>query len=201
MALARDAALRALVRFLAATAAAGTVAVVSQQQLVAAALPVFRAWLGYIDDTYRTLDLSVVNIDGELVAQRVATPAHAHVMGDAIVYPNPATRLISRIAAGVVLEPLVLALGLLVAWPWRSAAELALRFVVATPLTLTVVLLDAPTVLYGFTWHQEMSLLDPHHFSPLASWAIMMNAGGRFVLTVVATALATLAASALCDPA
>jgi hypothetical protein len=194
--LARDAAQRALLRFLAATAAAGVVAVVSQQQLVAAALPVFRAWLGCIDDTYRTLDLSVVDVDGELVVQRVATPAHPHAMGGQVVYADSRTRLTSQAAAGLVLQPLVLAVGLLVVWPWRSAAELALRFAVTTPLMLMVVLLDVPMMLYGVMWYQEISLLDPNRFSPLAYWADLMNAGARLVLTVVAVTLATLAASA-----
>ena len=194
MELTRDPTLRALIRFLAAAAVAGTVAVVAQDRLVAALMPAFREWLGWIDDTYRTLDLSVTDVDGEFVVQRVATLARPHAIGERVVYPEADARLVSRAAAGLVLQPLVLAVGLLVAWPWRSAAELAIRFAVATPLTLMVVLLDVPMLLYGSLWYQEISMLDPGRFSPVAYWADIMNAGGRFVLTVVATALAILTA-------
>ena len=187
---ARDFALRALARFLAAATVAGIVAVVWQQQLVAAAMPAFRAWLGTIDDTYRTLDLSVVNVNGELVVQRIATLARPHPVGEAIAYADADTRLTSRAEAGLVLQPLVLAVALLIAWPWRGAAELAARFALATPLTLAVALLDVPMMLYGFMWYQEISVLDPDRFSPLVCWADIMNAGGRFTLTVVACSIA-----------
>jgi hypothetical protein len=190
IALPRDKALRALVRFVAAAVVLGTIAVAYQERLVGAAMPLFRAWLGWIDDTYRTVDLSVVNFKGEWVVQRIATPARPHAMGEHVVYTDPGTHLTSQAAAGIVLQPLVLALGLLIAWPWRNAVELAMRFAVATPLALLVVLLDVPMMLYGFTWYQEISLLDPDRFSLLAHWADIMNAGGRFALAVVATTLA-----------
>jgi hypothetical protein len=188
--LTREAALRALMRFVAACVVLGTVAVAFQERLVGAAMPLFRAWLGSIDDTYRTVDLSVLDVKGELVVQRIATPAHPHAMGERVVYTDPGTRLTSQAAAGLVLQPLVLTLGLLIAWPWRSVVELAVRFAVAAPLTLMVVLLDVPVMLYGFTWYQEISLLAPDRFSPLAYWGDIMNAGGRFALAVVAATLA-----------
>jgi hypothetical protein len=195
MMLTRDAALRALARFLAAATVAGSIAVVWQQQLVTAAMPALRAWLGCVDDTYRTLDLSVVDVNGELVLQRIATPARPHLAGEAIVYADAGTRLTSQVAAGLALQPLVLAVALLIAWPWRSAAELAVRFALATPLVLAVALLDVPLTLYGFMWYQEISVVDPHGFSPLAYWADLMSAGGRFALTLAACAPAIAAAA------
>jgi hypothetical protein len=194
-ALLRDGLLRALVRFVAAAVVLGGVATVFQGQLVGAAMPTFRAWLGWIDDIYRTVDLSVVEVKGELVVQRIATPAQPHAIGEQVVYADPVTRFTSQAAAGLVLEPLVLAAGLSMAWPWRSTAELSLRFTITALLTAIVVLLDVPMMLYGFMWYQEVSILDPDRFSLLVYWADIMNAGGRFVLTAVAAALAILAAS------
>jgi hypothetical protein len=60
-----------------------------------------------------------------------------------------------------------------------------------------VVLLDVPMVLYGFMWYQGTSLLDPDRFSPLTSWADIMSAGGRFVLTIAAVTLGISVASIL----
>jgi hypothetical protein len=54
-----------------------------------------------------------------------------------------------------------------------------------------------PLMLYGAAWYQEVSLLDPDRFSPIAYWADFMNAGGRFVLTIAAAVLSVLAASSL----
>ncbi|HEX4585997.1 MAG TPA: hypothetical protein VH183_14305 [Burkholderiaceae bacterium] len=184
-----------MVRFVGAAIVLAFAAVAFQAQLVGTTMPLFRAWLGAIDDTYRTVDLSVLDVKGEFVVQRIATPAHPHAMGEHVVYTSADTRLTSQAAAGLVLQPLVLALALLIAWPWQNAVELSVRFAVATPLTLLVVLLDVPMMLYGFTWYQEISLLDPDRFSPLACWADVMNAGGRFALAVVAATLSIFAGS------
>ncbi len=186
----RDVLLRALVRFVGAAVVLGALAVVLQGRLVGATLPMFRAWLGWIDDTYRTVDLSMIDLKGELVVQRIATPAHPHAIGGVVVYNDERSSLSTQVAAGIVLQPLVLAVALLIAWPWRSAAELALRLAAATPLMVLVMLLDVPMMLYGFIWYQELSAVDAARFSALAYWADMMNAGGRFVLAIAAAALA-----------
>jgi hypothetical protein len=189
--------LRALLRFVAAALLVGSVAAAFQGELVAAAMPPFRIWLGWIDSTYRTIDLSVANANGELVVRRLATPAHPHAVGGEVVDGDPSQPIATQAAAGLVLQPLVLALALVVAWPWRSAAELAVRVTVAAPLALLIALLDVPLMLYGVAWNSELALLDPSAFSPLVYWADFMNAGGRFALTVAAVAVSVWASSAV----
>jgi hypothetical protein len=192
-----DAVPRAAVRFLAGAALLGALAVGFQQRLIDAALPLFGAWLNVVDSTYRTIDLSVVTLGGQTMVQRVATLAHPHAVGKRVAYGDASTRIESRAASGIVLQPPVFASALLLAWPWRSALELALRFAIASPLLLLVMLLDVPMILYGVAWSDEVSALDPGGFSLLATWADLMNAGGRFVLTAVAVALAVRVAAAL----
>ena len=192
----RDGALRTLLRFVAAALVLGSGAAVFEDRLVAAAMPPFRGWLSWIDSTYRTIDLSVTRVNGEAVVQRIATPAHPHVAGDNVVYADPRTRITTEAAAGIVLQPLVLAMALVLAWPWRTAPELAVRMALATPLAVAVVLLDVPLILVGVAWYDELSLLGQTAFSPLVYWADFMNAGGRFALTVVAVAVSVWASAA-----
>jgi len=46
-------------------------------------------------------------------------------------------------------------------------------------------------------FEESSALLEPGALSPLAKWADLINAGGRFVLAIAVAALAELAASAV----
>lgn len=197
MPLSHDALLRALLRFVAAALVFGSAGAAFEDRLVAAVMPPFRIWLGWIDSTYRTLDLSVAQVSGERVVRRLATPAHPHAVGGNVVDADPGTMTTTQAAAGLVLQPLVLAAALVLAWPWRSATELAARVTIGAPLALMVMLLDVPLLLYGVAWNSELKLLDPSAFSPLVYWADFMNAGGRFALTLAAVAVSVWASEAV----
>ncbi len=180
---------RAIVRFLLAGAILTALAVIYQDAVVNALLPVFRAWLLIVDDTFWTVDLSLVQENGETVVRRLASLSDHLVYSNAPIRPNPDMQLKNSAAAGIVLQPLVLGFALLAAWPWRQNIELACRFAAAALLFPLVVLLDVPMMLYGFGWYELLKVFEPERFSLLVSWADSMNAGGRFALTIVATAI------------
>jgi hypothetical protein len=188
---------RALGRLLLAGLIAGGLAVACETILIGQAIPVILAWLGAIDDTFRTLDLRATTMNGELMIVRVATPALTQVLGTHVITPNPANLMATSVSAGTVLQPLVLAAALLVAWPWQRPGELAVRVAVAAPLVVLMLLLDVPMMLYGLLWYQEVSAFEPERFSLLVIWADFMNAGGRFALTVAAVAIAVAASRTL----
>jgi hypothetical protein len=186
-----------LLRFVSAAVVMTCVASVYQDRIVNSLLPLFRTWLDFIDDTYRTVDLSVVTARGESVVRRLVTAGHIHIVAGAMVYPDSSRLLSSEAATGIVLQPLILAIALLIAWPWQRARELALRFAAAALLMPAVMLLDVPMMLYGFAWFDEIKELDPNRFSLVVTWADAMNAGGRFALTVAAVVLSVAAGSAI----
>jgi hypothetical protein len=168
-----------------------------EETLVRQSLPVFHAWIGIIDDTYRTVDLHLERRTGEWMIVRLATPAVVHVLGGHVIAADPRSLITGSASAGIVLQPLVLAGALLCAWPARTFREFVLRALLASPLVVLVVLLDVPLMLYGFIWNQEVMALEPERFSLLVTWADFMNAGGRFALTVVAVAASVAMARAL----
>jgi hypothetical protein len=184
-----------LARFVLAAALLSCVANTYQAPLVARALPLFRFWFDVFDDTFRTIDLRVLRLNGEDVIQRTATAARIHVVGGAVVFTGPESRMQNQAGAGLVLQPFVLGLALVLAWPWRRWFEPGLRVVMAFPLLLAVVLLDVPALIYGIEWYGELTLLAPDQFSPLVQWSDMMNSGGRFGLTAIAAAVAIIGAS------
>lgn len=165
-----------------------------EKDIIAHAVPLVGQLLDLIDGTFRTVYLKATMVDGELLIARVATPAVTHVVGQHVVSANSGNLLSSSASAGILLQPLVLAIGLLCAWPWQRSREMFLRLVFALPLIAIVTALDVPMILCGLVWVEEINAYDPDRFSPLASWGDFMNAGGRFALTVVAVWLAVRAA-------
>lgn len=184
-----------LVRFAFASALLGCLANAYQAPLVSRVVPLFQTWFQLFDDTFKTVDLGVVKVMGEDVIRRTATAAHIHVVGGTVVWTGRESSMQNEVGAGLVLQPLVLGLALVFAWPWKRWGELGLRVMLACPLLAAVILFDAPALIYGIEWYGELQLLDPNHFSPLVQWGDIMNSGGRFALTAVAAAIAIIGAA------
>lgn len=177
-------------RFLAAGLVLTLLAGAWEARIVGNVLPLFRVWLDLVDHTYRTVDLSVVATPSGMIVRRLATPIGIHVVGERVVYHDPRTVMSNEAAAGIVLQPAILMLSLLLSWPGGSLSERVLRLALAAALLPVLLLLDVPMMLYGFAWFEEIKVVDPERGSLLVSWADAMNAGGRFVLAIVAAAAA-----------
>lgn len=197
MALPPEPVLRAIARLVVAVLVIGGPVTFFEPELAARSLAPLGAYLDWIDGTFRTVDLGVVSANGEAVIRRVSTPAYAHELGGHVVFADTHTRLTAAAGAGMIFQPAIFILALIFAWPWRDLRVLGMRAAVALPLVLGVVLLDVPMMLYGFTWYQEVSRLDPDRWSPLILWADFMNAGGRFALGIAAAAVAVAIADRL----
>jgi hypothetical protein len=195
-----DQALRGLGRFLIAAFLCGAIALGFEQALAGAALPLFKAWIALIDGSLRTVDLSVVDVDGESTIRRLTTPLRVLVVGTTVLDVDERTVISTSALTGILLQPVVLGIALLLAWPWKSLAELAVRFLLGLPLLLMVVLLDLPLILCGYAWLALIDAYEPGRFSLLVDWADFMNAGGRFALVVLAVANAVALARHVAGP-
>lgn len=194
----RDPWARTAGRFVAAAALGTLIALVFEDAIVHALLPVMRAWLLVVDGSYLTLDLAIVADHGEAIVRRIAAPLGVQAIDGHVLALAAQSRLASAASAGLVLQPLVLGFALIAAFPARDALELALRAVCALLLLGLVVLLDVPMLLYGYAWYEESGALAPErHFSPLVAWGDAMNAGGRFALTFIAAVASTAVAGRL----
>jgi len=169
-------------RFLLAVLLLGTVFINQQDRLIKGSLPGIAVYLDAVDDTFRTLSLRLVETGGERLIERRATPARSHVVGASVIYPDSRTVVTASLAPGLLFLPLVIGIPLVVAWPWRTLRQLALRIAIAAPLLLLVVLADAPLLLYALLWKLELDAVAPEQHSLLLSWTDFMNAGGRYAL-------------------
>ena len=90
---------------------------------------------------------------------------------------------------GTVLQPVLVALVLLLAWPARWG-EMALRLAIASVLLSVVLLADTPFSLAAWLWHAQIKLYEPGRGSPLVWWNVFLNGGGRLALGLIAATLA-----------
>jgi len=180
----------AIARFTVSSIVLGVAATVFQSSLLDALLPFFRAWLSLVDGSFTTLVLEVDRSGVEPLIRRMATPAVAQVVGDMVVLPDASTRIVSSTAAGLALQPLVLGMCVVLAWPARGALLRTSQCLVALPLLLLVELLDVPLILVGRAWYSILREADPGGISALLYWNDFMHMGGRFALTILAGLLA-----------
>ena len=182
--------LRGLARFLGAALALAIAALFCLNATVRALIPVITSGLDAIDTTYRTVSISLVDVNGEPILQRIAGIRNALVIGESVLYPHKNLVFSTGLPAGIVLLPAVLGLSLAFAWPSASVRELFVRLCLCLPLLALVTALDAPLLLYGGLWAQAIQMFEPERWSLLAYWPDFMNAGGRYALTLVAVASA-----------
>lgn len=197
MLLAPDQALHGVGRFLVAAVVCGAVVLGFEQELARAALPLLKAWIALVDGALRTVELAVVDVNGESTIRRLTTPLKTLVLGTTVLSVDERTVISTSALTGILFQPLVLGVALLLAWPWQRAAELAVRFGLGTALLLAIVFLDVPLMLCGYAWLALIDAYEPGRFSLLVDWADFMNAGGRFALVVLAAAIAVAVARKL----
>jgi len=164
-----------------------------QRPLIEAMMPWLALCTDALDTTYRTVAF-VLRPGPELVLQRTVTLAEVTVVGGSVLMPDALGQAVLTTPAGHVLQPLVVALVLVLAWPAPRLAAYALPMVLLLPLLLAVSALDMPAVLAALPWALHVEALEPDRFSPLLIWKDLMQGGGRVALGLVVGALAVLAA-------
>lgn len=162
-----------------------------------AMLPLLRWELAQLDDTYRILDLSLDREGRDTVIRLDVGLEKAVVVGGRALMPDPRARANVSTLAGHVVQPALLCLALILAWPARRAIEYSVRVFIAFGGLALVILTDVPFVLWGELWNLHVSALEPDRFSPLLFWKSFLQGGGRFVLGLAVGVLAVVAGQAL----
>jgi len=110
-------------------------------------------------------------------------------LGGQAIVPDGTQVMMVGTTVGTVLQPVLVALVLLLAWPARWG-EMALRLTIASVLLSVVLLADTPFSLAAWLWHAQIKLYEPGRASPLVWWNVFLNGGGRLALGLIAAALA-----------
>jgi hypothetical protein len=172
----------------------------AQHRLVSALLPVFTTAVWVLDDRFIIEDAAVVQAGSTENVRFRANLARPVVVGEQLIYPfgwngRPLGGIEVRDAAGGVLLYASLMLIAVLAWPFRSATELAARMVLGLVAALLLILIDVPTTTLAELWHA----LQPEHapFTAENGWMIwsryLMGGGGLVLAMLLAVACIALA--------
>jgi hypothetical protein len=177
-------------RALLATLVVAGVGHLAQHRLVSALLPAFTTTMWVLDDRFIIEEAAVVQEgDSENVRFR-ANLARPVVLGGQVIDPfgwngRPLGGIqVSDAAGGVLLYP-ALMLIVVLAWPFRRAAELGMRIVLSLVAALLLILVDVPTTMLAELWH---ALQPEHALSPAQNgwmvWSRYLMGGGGLVLAL-----------------
>lgn len=171
-------------RFLLACVLLLTLAQVFSDDFVAALLPVFRWELGFLDDHYRILFLGLTSQGADSVVRLDVTLARPVIAGARVIVPDPRGIATVTTLAGHVLQPAILMLAGLAAWPVRQLHEYLARVVTGAVMLTLLLLVDVPFVLLAEIWSMFVDTHAPGRYSPLIAWSAFLQSGGRLVLAL-----------------
>jgi hypothetical protein len=89
-----------------------------------------------------------------------------------------------------VLQSSIILLIVLLGWPQRSWRELGARLLLALPLLVLLIAVDAPLELLGNLQESVARHWDPQGFRPLFAWDVFLEGGGNSALALGFAALA-----------
>lgn len=175
-------------RLMAATALVLTAACFFSRDAVQLLMPVLSAALGIVASDYTILRFDFFDDRHNASIGALVRLDHTLVLGGRAIVPDGQSVMGVGTTVGTILQPVCIALTLVLAWPapWR---EILLRLAVALPLLALVVLIDTPLSMWAWLWDVQLRMHDPERLSPLVWWNIFLNGGGRLALGLVAGAL------------
>jgi hypothetical protein len=151
--------------------------------------------LAWVASDFRILEFGFSSDRDNRSLAAVARLEHSLVLGDTVVVPD-GSPLVVGANMGTVLQPVLVALVLVLAWS-GGLLETALRLVLVTPLVGGVLLLDTPFSMAAWLWFAQVQQHAPGLSSPLLGWNTFLNGGGRLALGLVAATLAIAASATL----
>lgn len=163
---------------------------------VALLMPALSKALGFVADDFKILRFEFVEERGNAAIAALATLDHVLVLGGRAIVPNGTSVMAVTTTVGTVLQPVLVALVLVLAWPARWL-EAVLRIVFVAPLIVLVVLLDTPFSMAAWLWEIQLRAYEPGRASPLVWWNIFLNGGGRLALGLLAGASSVVLAQAV----
>ncbi|OYY64245.1 MAG: hypothetical protein B7Y51_04720 [Burkholderiales bacterium 28-67-8] len=159
------------------------------RDVVTRLMPVLSWGLATVANDFKVLSFELMTDRGQTTIGAVVRLERSLVFGSQVVVPDGASTMVVGAAIGNVLQPLLVALVWMLAWP-GGWFEMALRLLLGTGLQAGVLLLNVPCSMAAWLWLVQLKRYAPDTVSPLVWWNVFLQGGGRLVLGLLCAALA-----------
>lgn len=152
------------------------------------------AWvIEAVDDRFRVEQMRIANRKADTFIELRATPVRIFMLGNRVLMPDAKLFFEPAILIGSVLQPVILFLAIILAWPGARLRTLGLRFLLSVPVIALLLVVNVPLGFVGVMLDFREYFLDIP-VAPLVYWNDFLQTGGPLALAIAAAILVGAAA-------
>lgn len=161
--------------------------------IVAPMLPALSWMIETVDDRLRVDHAFIVHGASDTIIQLQARPVRMFFLGDRVLMPESAVHFKPSTLLGSVLQPVIILLAIILAWPAARRWAYPARLLLALPMTLILLVVNVPLGFVGVMQDFRASL-PAAPVTPLVYWNDFLQTGGPLALAIAAGILVVSAA-------
>ena len=162
--------------------------------IVTPMLPALSWVIEAVDDRLRVDHAAIVNRSADTVIQLKVTPIRMLFIGDRILMPEANLHFDPSTLLGSVLQPVILLLAIILAWPVAHLRAFPARLSLAMPMMVFLLVVNVPLGFVGVT-QDFREYLPAAPVTPLVYWNDFLQTGGPLALAIAAGILVVSAAN------
>jgi hypothetical protein len=161
--------------------------------IVTPMLPALTWVIEAVDDRLRVDHAIIVARSADTVIQLKVTPIRMLFLGDRMLMPDTQLHFDPTTLVGSVLQPVILLLAIILAWPATRLRALPARLLVAVPMMVLLLVVNVPLGFVG-VMQDFRELIPAAPVTSLVYWNDFLQTGGPLALAIAAGILVVSAA-------
>lgn len=153
--------------------------------IVTPLLPALSWVIEAVDDRLRVDHAFIVNRSADIVIQLNVTPIRMLFLGDRMLMPDTKLHFDPSTLLGSALQPLILLLAIILAWPVNRLWALPARLLLAVPMMALLLVVNVPLGFVG-VMQDFREYLPAAPVTPLVYWNDFLQTGGPLALAIAA---------------
>lgn len=167
--------------------------------IVTPMLPALSWVIEAVDDRLRVDHAFIANRSADTVIQLKVTPIRMLFLGDRMLMPEAKLHFDPTTLIGSVLQPVILLLAIILAWPVTHLWALPARLLVAVPMVVLLLVVNVPLGFVG-VMQDFREYLPAAPVTPMVYWNDFLQTGGPLALAIAAGILVVSAADRWVGP-
>lgn len=168
--------------------------------IVTPMLPALSRIIEAVDDRLQVDYAFIVNRSADTVIQLKVTPIRMLFLGDRMLMPDAQLHFDPTTLLGSVLQPVILLLAIVLAWPAARFRVIPARLLIAMPMIVLLLVVNVPLGFVG-VMQDFRDYLPVAPVTPLVYWNDFLQTGGPLALAIAAAILVVSAADRWLVPA